>query len=49
MAPEPLTLHVPDEVLDDVQARLERVRWSDEVADAGWFGSFSNAKVPATG
>jgi hypothetical protein len=26
MTPEPFTLHVPDEVLDDLQTRLERTR-----------------------
>jgi hypothetical protein len=35
MTPEPFTLHVPDEVLDDLRVRLERTRWPDEVADAG--------------
>jgi hypothetical protein len=33
MTPEPFTLHVPDEVLDDLRVRLERTRWP-EVADA---------------
>ena len=36
MTPEPFTLHVPDEVLNDLRARLEGTRWPDEVADAGW-------------
>ena len=26
MTPEPFTLHVPDEVLDDLRVRLERTR-----------------------
>jgi hypothetical protein len=30
MTPEPFTLHVPDEVLDDLRVRLERTRWPDE-------------------
>jgi pimeloyl-ACP methyl ester carboxylesterase len=30
MSPRPFTLHVPDDVLDDLRARLARVRWPDE-------------------
>ncbi|MBM7505939.1 epoxide hydrolase N-terminal domain-containing protein [Agromyces aurantiacus] len=29
-APEPFTLHVPDEVLDDLRARLDRTRLLDD-------------------
>ena len=36
MTPRPFTLHVPDEVLADLRARLERVRWPDEAPGAGW-------------
>ena len=40
MTPRPFTLHVSDAVLDDLRARLERVRWPDEPPDAGWrFGT----------
>lgn len=34
--PRPFTIHVPDAVLDDLRARLERTRWPDEPPDAGW-------------
>jgi hypothetical protein len=33
---EAFTARVPQEDLDDLQARLARVRWPDELADAGW-------------
>jgi microsomal epoxide hydrolase len=36
MTPTPFTLHVPDEVLADLRARLARVRWPDEAPGAGW-------------
>jgi microsomal epoxide hydrolase len=32
----PFTLHVPDETLADLRARLDRTRWPDEAPDAGW-------------
>ena len=39
-APRPFAIHVPDDVLDDLRARLERVRWPDEIPGAGWrYGS----------
>jgi pimeloyl-ACP methyl ester carboxylesterase len=34
--PEPFRLHVPDEVLEDLQARLASTRWPDEVPGSGW-------------
>jgi pimeloyl-ACP methyl ester carboxylesterase len=34
--PHPFPIHVPDEVLADLRARLGRVRWPDEAPDAGW-------------
>ena len=38
--PEPFELHVPDAVLDDLRARLERTRWPDEIAGSDWkYGS----------
>ena len=36
MNPKPFQLHVPDETLKDLRARLERVRWPDEAPSAGW-------------
>jgi microsomal epoxide hydrolase len=36
VTPRPFTLRVADEVLTDLQARLDRVRWPDEVPGAGW-------------
>jgi hypothetical protein len=32
----PFTVHVADEVLDDLRERLGRVRWPDEPPGAGW-------------
>lgn len=40
MAVEPFAIDVPDSVLDDLQARLERTRWPDELPGTGWdYGS----------
>ena len=36
MTPKPFQLHVPDDVLTDLRARLERVRWPDEAPGSGW-------------
>jgi pimeloyl-ACP methyl ester carboxylesterase len=36
VTPRPFTLRVPDDTLDDLRARLRRVRWPDEAPDAGW-------------
>ena len=36
MALQPFKIRVPDDVLDDLRARLARVRWPDEVPDGGW-------------
>lgn len=36
VSPEPFRIHVPDAALDDLAARLDRVRWPDEVPDAAW-------------
>src|SRR5207244_10044969 len=36
VTPRAFTIKVPDEVLADLRARLERVRWPDEPPDAGW-------------
>jgi hypothetical protein len=33
---EPFRIHVADEVLDDLRARLGRTRWPDQVAGIGW-------------
>ena len=32
----PFKISVPDDVLVDLRARLDRVRWPDEVPDAAW-------------
>ena len=32
----PFRVEIPDADLDDLQARLARVRWPDELPDAGW-------------
>ncbi|MGQ4810144.1 hypothetical protein NKDENANG_03592 [Candidatus Entotheonellaceae bacterium PAL068K] len=38
--PEPFTIAVPDDVLDDLQQRLARVRWPDEIPGSAWqYGS----------
>jgi pimeloyl-ACP methyl ester carboxylesterase len=34
--PTPFTIDVPSRVLDDLAERLGRVRWPDEIQDAGW-------------
>src|SRR5919197_128662 len=40
LTPRPFTIHIPEEVLNDLRARLSRVRWPDEIPDAGWqYGS----------
>jgi pimeloyl-ACP methyl ester carboxylesterase len=36
VTPAPFTIHVPDAVLADLRARLERARWPDEVPGGGW-------------
>ena len=37
---EPFEIHVDDDVLDDLRARLGRTRWPDEVEGSGWaYGS----------
>src|SRR4051794_29658523 len=36
MEPAPFTIHIPDETLADLYARLDRVRWPDEIPSAGW-------------
>jgi microsomal epoxide hydrolase len=33
---EPYQIHVPDEVLRDLEARLRNTRWPDQLEDAGW-------------
>jgi hypothetical protein len=40
MPPRPFAIHVPDDTLADLHARLERVRWPDKAPDGGWqYGS----------
>jgi hypothetical protein len=34
--PRPLTIQVPDAVLADLRQWLDRVRWPDEIPEAGW-------------
>jgi pimeloyl-ACP methyl ester carboxylesterase len=36
VAPSPFVIAVPDEVLADLRARLDRVRWPDEAPGSGW-------------
>lgn len=36
MAPTPFTIRIGDDILSDLQARLARVRWPDEIPEAGW-------------
>jgi pimeloyl-ACP methyl ester carboxylesterase len=36
MSLQPFKIQVPDDVLSDLRARLERVRWPDEGPDSGW-------------
>jgi hypothetical protein len=33
---EPFRIHVADEVLDDLRARLRHTRWPDQVPGIGW-------------
>ena len=33
---EPFRIHVPDEVLDDLRARLRHMRWPDQIPGIGW-------------
>jgi pimeloyl-ACP methyl ester carboxylesterase len=40
MAVQPYKIEIPDSVLDDLKARLERTRWPDELPGTGWdYGS----------
>lgn len=36
MAPEPFTIAVPDDVLDDLHRRLDNVRWPDQAPGEPW-------------
>jgi len=36
MSIQPFTIHVPHTTIDDLQGRLARTRWPDEIAGAGW-------------
>jgi len=36
IAVEPFRIHVADEVLDDLRARLRQTRWPDQIPDIGW-------------
>jgi pimeloyl-ACP methyl ester carboxylesterase len=36
MSAQPFTIRVDDDVLSDLQQRLQRTRWPDEIAGAGW-------------
>jgi pimeloyl-ACP methyl ester carboxylesterase len=36
MNKHPFKVHIEQETLDDLRARLERTRWPDEIEDAGW-------------
>ena len=40
MPATPFKIEIPDSVLDDLKARLERTRWPDELPGVGWeYGS----------
>ena len=34
--PEPFTIDVADEIVDDLRARIRRTRWPDQVPGVGW-------------
>ena len=36
MPPQPYTVRVPDEVLDDLRARIAATRWPSQIAGSGW-------------
>ena len=36
MTPTSMTIQIPEDILTDLQARLARVRWPDEIPGAGW-------------
>jgi epoxide hydrolase len=36
MTPTPMTIQIAEDILTDLQARLARVRWPDEIAGADW-------------
>ncbi len=36
MSAQPFTIHIDDDVLSDLQQRLQRTRWPDEIPGAGW-------------
>src|SRR5260370_7942873 len=36
MSAQPFTIQIDDDVLSDLQQRLQRTRWPDEIAGAGW-------------
>ena len=36
MTPTPFTVHIGDDTLSDLQARLQRVRWPDEIPGSNW-------------
>ena len=36
MTPTPMTIQIAEDILTDLQARLARVRWPDEIPGAGW-------------
>jgi microsomal epoxide hydrolase len=39
-SPQPFTVQIPDDVLEDLQKRLSLVRWPDEIPETGWqFGT----------
>ena len=37
MAPRPFRIDVSQDVLDDLQLRLERTRWPEPIPGVGWF------------
>ena len=48
MQPRPFTVHVPDEVLDDLRARLARTKWPQPLPYSSWASGVMNGKTRAT-
>ena len=42
----PFTVNVPQSTLDDLQTRLSRTRWADEISD-GWTWGTNRAELSA--
>ena len=40
---EPTPIHVPDDVLDDLQRRLESTRWPEDTGNGDWYYGVNRA------